>query len=279
MYKGGVVQKEAVTPTLSWSASGESQIDDLPYHKDIVALGCEVTMQVDSGSSVARTDDNEFAIISELSVLADGNEIINLKGRELKWVHQMMFKSAPDSKHTPSATAQADQSAWCRFVVPVGAKRGDYNTVSLKVKWGAIADLDAGTSFNVDSATMHVMAYLGTAIRKFRTFRHSTTVNGDAVKVIPQGRLLGVILQTNGGDDYIDTIKFRHNGVDYFNGDYEQLRMDTCRLFDTTLLDVDGNDRALGIIDTMGLPIGSNSTLHFKTSQSDTVYSLYIYAE
>ncbi len=274
---------EEVSEAKSFSASaGFAFANPMPFSRDLVGLIFELTAQVDSGTGVTKTDDGLFQMLAELNINADGQTKIKLRDIQIKWFSWFLTGEKPVELETPDATSQSDKAAYVGFFIPCGFKKGNYTNITVHGTWGAVADIDAGTSFNVDSGTLTVTAVLGNGVTKeYFTKEHSDTKDGDGQKTIPDGTIEGLIVMTNGHDDNIDNIELAIDGFTWVKTNHEALRLWAKQVHGIDLqgpADVDA-EKKTGIIFIDGqrfLSKGGNALIKYSTTTSDTLYILYI---
>jgi len=280
---------EYVNETKAWATGGTfSFATEMPYTRDILGLIFECTGQADSGTAITKVLDNVFQLIAELNIACDGQSKIHLYDYEIKWFSWYMVGFEPEIMETDDATSQSNQAFFLRFIIPCGFKKGVYKKVTVNGIWGLVADLDSGSGFNVDSATLKITALLGSGVtRQFYTLRHGETKNGDGQFTVPDGTLEGIILQATARGDTIDTYSLIHDGFAYYNNvNHEMNRVLAKQLHNIDLFGVADRDdyRLLQIgmlfIDGQGLVSKSgNMILKYKTTSSVAVSSLYIFSK
>lgn len=283
---------ETLDENKSWASGAGFSFDNaMPRDKDLIALGIDTTLNVDSGNPVTKTADNVYQVLADLKLKLDGQPLQSLYDVELKWYAWFVWGKKPLSKETPDIAAQAGKTAWVRFLLPVMLPK-EYSPkakLTLSGTWGTGAQLDSGAGFVLNSGTLYVTAYKGTLnktqrkLGMFYTRRHSpTAVNGDGEKNCPAGNLRGIIMQTTDRSDSINTIGLRHGGHYYYNDVYyEEYRTYMNQKWGMKLLkegDPDNTETdGLVVVDGQGLPSnGTDTKLYYNTTASKNLYILYV---
>lgn len=291
--KGTRIDLELIDETIAYASGGAITFKaDMPRDKDLIALGIDVNLNVDTDvAAPVKTDDHIFNVVDKLNTKLDGQPVLSLYDRELKWLHWFVWGKRPSVKETPTLASQTGKTAWARFLLPVMLPKSHKPDAkfTLTGTWGAPADLDSAAGFVINSGNMKVTAYKGRLSKAQRatglyyTRRHSPQgINGDDELTIPAGLLRSIIMQITDRTDSINTVNLKHGGH-YFIPDiyYEELvnymkwkwGIDLVNSIDPALEKTTG----LAIIDGQNLPVsGSNSKIGYNTSASKNLYFLYV---
>ena len=295
--KGSRITLEPLDETETWATGANFAFKTaLPRDRDIIALAVRAELNVDSGTSVTKTAiyDRICQAIAELKVKLDGQPIFDLYDMELKWLHWFVWGQKPYIKETPDAVSQAGQTAFIRFMLPLllPASTKPGGRVTVNGKWGATAELDAGTGFVWNSGTLYLETYKGrlNALQKklgfYYTRRHEpTSISGVDEQFVPSGLLKAIIAQITDRSDSLDTCDLVHGGHHFLNNTaYEELVNYMKWKWGITLEEdpVSGEADAevtsgLVIVDGHNLPSnGVNTKFHYKTTASKDLYIQYL---
>jgi hypothetical protein len=151
-------------------ADNTEQKMEIPRDAYIRRIFMRLYMQVNSGSAVSLNEDNPMSLIKTVR-LEDGYgfQYLNCKFAYLHYLNCFDSEEVQPRKKTPSTASQTNQSAYAFAVFDTRVNPQDPNDISalipaeelsslnLFVNWGAEADLDSGSGFNINWAKLQVV--------------------------------------------------------------------------------------------------------------------------